>query len=223
MKESPRYLCRGNNRNTVIVFFIFLGIAVLAFVAMQLELSTPVTCQAILFLSLIIAAYVYIRYLATAYLYKIVEEEGEHFLLAIRCQGKRQFTRCKLSLSALCGILTVNTRASQKPTLPRVPVSNFSSLLLAEEYTLLYFDDGKEQLLLRINADEAFLSVLSSLAPNLDPAFAQTVDASAPSQSAEEKEEADSATERPFASPYDVSDLLTPDSASSPSEDKERE
>ena len=152
-----------------------------------------------------------------------MEEDGEHFLLLIRCQGKRQLLRGKMTLSALVGMVTVSTHAQEKPALPRLPVSNFSSLLLADEYTLLYFDDGKEQLLLRINADEAFLSVLSSLAPNLDPAFAQTADASAPSQSAEEKEEADSATERPFASPYDVSDLLPPDRASSQSEDKERE
>ena len=88
-KKTTEYLCRGDRKNTYLAFFIFLGIAALGFVALAFKITTPIIGQAIIFISLIVAAYIFIRYIGTAYRYEIVtEEDGDH-LLIVRVQGKK--------------------------------------------------------------------------------------------------------------------------------------
>ena len=103
-ERVTEYLCRGDRKNTYLAFFIFLGIAVLGFLALTFRLTTPVVGQAIIFISLIVAAYIFIRYIGTAYKYEIVSEtDGDH-LLIIRVQGKKNFTQRKLPLAALSAV-----------------------------------------------------------------------------------------------------------------------
>ena len=155
------YLCRGDRKNTYIAFFLFLGTAALAFFALALELTTPIIGQAIVFISLIVAAYIFVRYIATAYRYEVVAEEDGDYLLVIRVQGKKEFTQRKLPLSALTALLEVQSNAATKTPHPKLPVVNYSSHLLADSYTLLCFE-GEDPTILRVNADEAFTALLAS-------------------------------------------------------------
>lgn len=158
-QAKASYLCRGDRKNTYLAFFIFLGIAALGFFALLLKLTTPIVGQAIVFISLIVAAYIFIRYIGTAYRYDIVgDEDGEH-LLIVRVQGKKEFTQRKLPLCALCGVIEMQSGAASKAEHPSLPVINYSSHLMADSYTLLYFE-GEDPALLRINASEEFLALL---------------------------------------------------------------
>ncbi len=155
------YLCRGDRKNTFLAFFIFLGTAALGFLALALKLTTPVIGQAIIFISLIVAAYIFIRYIGTAYKYEIVsEEDGEH-LLIVRVQGKKNFTQQKLPLAALSAVMEMHSSPNAPREHPKLPVANYSAHLLADSYTLLYFE-GDEPSLIRINANEAFLATLAT-------------------------------------------------------------
>ncbi len=165
MSENPNvYLCRGDRKNTYLAFFIFLGIAVLGFATVMLDIASPVVGQAIIFLSLIVAAYIFIRYIATFYRYEILSEEDGDHLLIVSVQGKKDFTRQKLALADLSAVIEIENNPNVPKEHPKLPVINVSSHLLADSYTLLHFE-GDEPLLLRINADEAFLSLLSSYLP----------------------------------------------------------
>lgn len=160
-ERTKEYLCRGDRKNTYLSFFVFLGIAALGFVALAIDLTSPVIGQAIVFISLIVAAYIFIRYIGTAYKYEIVEEEEGEYLLIIRVQGKKAFTQRKLPLSALSAIMEMQSNAKTSGEHPKLPVANYSAHLLADSYTLLYFE-GEEPALIRINADEAFLATLAT-------------------------------------------------------------
>lgn len=160
-ERQTEYLCRGDRKNTYIAFFIFLGLATLGFVALALQLTAPIIGQAITFISLAVAAYIFIRYIGTAYKYEIVTEEDGDYLLVVRVQGKKLFTQKKLPLSALSAIIEMQSNTSTADAHPKLPVANFSAHLLADSYTLLYFE-GDDPALIRINADEAFLATLAS-------------------------------------------------------------
>ena len=165
-ETNRSYLSVGEKKNTRIAFFLFLGIAVLAFFANYFQITTPVIAQAILLLALITAAYLFIRYIGTAYLYELITEDDGAHLLITRVQGKRHFTQRKLAMSTLKAIIPVNTtNAALRPVLPKCPSVNYSAHLLADEYTLLHFDDGNDPVLIRINADETFLSYLDAYLP----------------------------------------------------------
>ena len=155
------YLCRGDRKNTHVAFFIFLGIAALAFVALAFKITTQIIGQAIVFISLIVAAYIFVRYIATAYRYDVVSDEDGDHLLIIRVQGKKEFTQRKLPLSALAALFEVQTNTGKTSEHPNLPTVNYSSHLLADSYTLLSFE-GEDPALIRINADEAFTALLAS-------------------------------------------------------------
>lgn len=160
-EKNTEYLCRGDRKNTYLAFFIFLGIAALGFVALAFKIATPVVGQAVIFISLIVAAYIFVRYIGTAYRYTIVaEEDGDH-LLIVRVQGKKSFTQRKLPLSALSAVMEMQSTPNAPKAHPKLPVINYSAHLLADSYTLLYFE-GDEPTLIRINADEAFLATLAT-------------------------------------------------------------
>jgi len=160
-ERTTAYLCRGDRKNTYLAFFIFLGIAVLAGVALALKITTPIVGQVIAFISLIVAAYIFIRYIGTAYKYEIVSENDGDYLLIVRIQGKKAFTQQKLPLSALSAVMELQSNANGATAHPKLPVFNFSSHLLADSYTLLHFE-GETSVLIRINADEAFVATLAS-------------------------------------------------------------
>ena len=159
-ERTTEYLCRGDRKNTYIAFFIFLGVAVLGFFALAVKLTTPVIGQAITFISLIVAVYIFIRYIGTAYKYEIVSEEDGDYLLIIRVQGKKNFTQRKLPLSALSAVMEMQSNLNAPKEHPRLSVANYSAHLLADSYTLLYFE-GDDPALIRINADEAFLATVA--------------------------------------------------------------
>lgn len=172
-ERVTEYLCRGDRKNTYLAFFIFLGIAVLGFLALAFQLTTPVVGQAIIFISLIVAAYIFIRYIGTAYKYEIVSEaDGDH-LLIIRVQGKKKFTQRKLPLAALSAVMEMQASPNAPKEHPKLPVINYSAHLLADSYTLLYFE-GDDPSLIRINADEAFLATLASYIAEESTAEIQT-------------------------------------------------
>ena len=160
-EKQTEYLCRGDRKNTYLVFFVFLGLAAIGFVVMGLKQTPPIIGQVITFVSLIVAAYIFIRYIGTAYKYEIVAEEDGDYLLVIRVQGKKHFTQKKLPLSVLSAIMEMQSNTNTANAHPKLPVANFSAHLLADSYTLLYFE-GDDPALIRINADEAFLATLAS-------------------------------------------------------------
>ena len=160
-ERQTEYLCRGDRKNTYLAFFIFLGLAALGFVMLAFKLTTPIVGQAITFISLIVAAYIFVRYIGTAYKYEIVQEEDGDYLLVVRVQGKKLFTQKKLPLSVLSAIMEMQSNANTAGAHPKLPIANYSAHLLADSYTLLYFE-GDDPALIRINADEAFLATLAS-------------------------------------------------------------
>lgn len=155
------YLCRGDRKNTYLAFFIFLGIAALGALALFFKMTTPIVGQAIVFIALIVAAYIFIRYIGTAYRYDIIEEEGGDHILFIRVQGKKTFTQRKLALSDLSAVMEMQSSPNAPKEHPKLPIANYSAHLLADSYTLLFFE-GEDPSLIRINADEAFLAILAS-------------------------------------------------------------
>ncbi|MBO5652714.1 MAG: hypothetical protein J6S44_00695, partial [Clostridia bacterium] len=64
-------VCRGNHKNAWGVFALFSGIALLAFLAMNFEVGKPIIAQVVLLVSLVVAAYVQIRFISTAFLYQV--------------------------------------------------------------------------------------------------------------------------------------------------------
>lgn len=158
------YLCRGDRKNTVIAFVVFVAIGALGFLFAGLGVTSPVVGQAIAFIALIVAAYIFIRYIGTMYRYDVFEEEEGDFLLIVRVQGKKDFTQKKLPLSSLLAVIEVKNGMAPAKEKPDLPTTNFSSHLLADDYTLLHFG-GAEPQLLRINADEEFLALLSAYLP----------------------------------------------------------
>ena len=163
-ERRASYLCRGDKKNTLIAFFAFLAIGVLGFLFAGLGIASALVGQGIAFFALIVAAYIFIRYIGTLYRYDVFAEEEGDFLLIIRVQGKKDFTQKKLPLSSLLAIINVKGDAGTVTEKPDLPVVNFSSHLMADDYTLLHFG-GEEPLLLRINADEEFLALLAAYLP----------------------------------------------------------
>ena len=166
-ERRASYLCRGDKKNTLIAFFAFLAIGVLGFLFAGLGITSAIVGQGIAFIALIVAAYIFIRYIGTLYRYDIFTEEAGDFLLIVRVQGKKDFTQKKLPLSALLAVIEVKGKSGVEPEKPDLPVVNFSSHLMADDYTLLHFG-GDEPELLRINADEEFLSLLATYLPKAE-------------------------------------------------------
>ena len=155
-------VCRGNHKNAWGVFALFSGIAVLAFLAMNFEIGKPIIAQVVLMVSLIVAAYVQIRFISTAFLYQVFREADGDYLLVSRKQGRRAACAAKLPLAHLKWIERVDTRKAAPPVVEGTVAANYSAYIFSDVYELVFFDDGGERVLLRLNADEAFLSALSS-------------------------------------------------------------
>ncbi len=179
-------LSRGATRRAWLFFGILMACAVLGFVFMNFK--SGLLPQIVFIFSLIGAVYVLVRYVTNAYLYQIVDEgEDGIFFLAVRVNGKKRLTQCKLPLSALS---VIGKEGEQTP--PKIPVSNFSPILLSEEDTLLYFE--AEKAILRVSLDQAFVDALCAFAPTAATAFAPTPVDGEP-------------TSKTPHGPYDLSDL----------------
>ena len=166
MSDARRasYLCTGDKKNTYVAFIAFVAIGALGFLFAGLGITTPVLGQGIAFVAFIVAAYIFIRYIATLYRYDIFAEADGDFLLIVRVQGKKDFTQKKLPLSDLLAIIAVKNGTGESVEKPDLSVTNFSSHLMADDYTLLHFG-GEAPELLRINADEEFLALLATYLP----------------------------------------------------------
>lgn len=158
------YLCVGDKKNTFVAFIAFVAIGALGFLFAVLGVTTRLLGQSIAVIAFIVAAYIFIRYIATLYRYDIFAEADGDFLLIVRVQGKKDFTQKKLPLSSLLAIIEVKGNRGETVEKPDLPVTNYSSQLMADDYTLLHFG-GEEPLLLRINADEEFLTLLAAYLP----------------------------------------------------------
>lgn len=179
-------LSRGATRRAWLFFGILMACAALGFVFMNFK--SGLLPQIVFIFSLIGAVYVLVRYVTNAYLYQIVDEgEDGIFFLAVRVNGKKRLTQCKLPLSALS---VIGKEGEQTP--PKIPVSNFSPILLSEEDTLLYFE--AEKAILRVSLDQAFVDALCAFAPTAATAFAPTPVDGEP-------------TSKTPRGPYDLSDL----------------
>ena len=89
-------------------------------------------------------------------------------MLVIRVQGKKNFTQKKLALSDLSAVMEMQNNPNAPKEHPKLPVVNYSAHLLADSYTLLYFE-GEDPSLLRINADEEFIATLAAYIPAEEP------------------------------------------------------
>ena len=163
MSEGPRAscVCKSDKKTTRFAFLLFLGIALLLVVLLILDAVPLVVGQAITLISLVISAYIFIRYIATSYRYEILADEEGDILSVVRVQGKRELIQRQLSLSSLIAIYEIKSNSRSAEDRPNLPVINYSSHLMADEYTLLHFG-GEEPILLRINADGEFLTTLST-------------------------------------------------------------
>ena len=164
MERRAVYLCRGDRKNTYLVFFVFLALGFLGFFLAGVGVASPLVGQGIAFISLIVAAYIFIRYIATLYRYEIITEEEGDFLLIIRVQGKKDFTQKKLPMTELSAIIEIKNDPNVPKEHPDLPVINYSSHLMADTYFLLHFA-GEEPVLLRVNVEEEFLSALTAYLP----------------------------------------------------------
>lgn len=167
IKTVASYDCRGDRKNTRIAFFIFLGIGALAILLLAVRAVSSVIWQAIALIALGVAAYIFIRYMATVYRYEIVSEEDGDYLLIVRVQGKRQVIQRKLAMAALVSLIEIKNTPNAPKEHPNLPVTNYSSHLMADEYTLLHFE-GSESALLRVNIDDEFRSVLLTYLPDAE-------------------------------------------------------
>ena len=179
-------ISRGATKRGWLVFGVFMLLSLLGFTFMNVK--GGLLPQAVFLFSLIIAIYILVRYVTNAYVYEVVDDgEDGLFFLAVRLHGKKMLTQCKLPLSAL----TVVARTG-KGTPPRVPISNFSPILFAEDDTLLYFE--AEKAILRVSLSEEFVAALKKALPSVKDAF------DAPSDT-------DNAQSGKRKGPYDLSDL----------------
>ena len=183
---TAQCISRGATKRAWLFFGILMACAALGFVFMKSK--GGLLPQIVFIFSLIGGVYILVRYVTNTYLYQVVDDgEDGIFFLAVRVNGKKKLTQCKLPLSALS---VVGKQGEQTP--PKIPVSNFSPVLLSEEDTLLYFE--AEKAILRVSVDEAFRQALLALVPSAATAFATP-----------------SATETPANrtphGPYDLSDL----------------
>ena len=134
---TAQCISRGTTRRAWLFFGILMGLALLGFAFMNVK--SGLFPQMVFVFSLIGAVYILVRYVTNAFAYQIIDEgEGELFFLAVRMHGKKMLTQCKLPLSALTVIASAGA-----PTPPKIPVSNYSPILLSEEDTLLYFEAEK--------------------------------------------------------------------------------
>ena len=171
MSTPVTYLCRGDRKNTRIAFFVFLGIFALGILCLSFELTTPMIGQVMAFLSVIIAVYIYVRYIATAFRYEIRTEDGEAFFCAVRIQGKKALMLFARPLSELSEIIEVESGATAHAPRPKLATYNYSAHLLADSYFLLHFE-GDDPVFVRINTDEEFLAHIAAHlpAPAAEPA-----------------------------------------------------
>ena len=158
-------VCRGNHKNAWGVFALFSGIAVLAFLAMNFEVGKPIIAQVVLLVSLVVAAYVQIRFISTAFLYQVFHEEDGDYILVSRKQGRRAACAVKLPLAHLKWIERVDTRKAAATFVEGVAAANYSAYIFSDVYQLVYFEGGEEKALLRLNADEEFLRRLEAYLP----------------------------------------------------------
>ena len=163
-KTLITYLCRGDRKNTRIAFFVFLGIFALGILCLSFELTTPMIGQVMAFLSVIIAVYIYVRYIATAFRYEIRTEEDEVLFCAVRVQGKKELMLFARPLSELSEIIEVESSAAAQTPRPTLATYNYSAHLLADSYFLLHFE-GNDPVFVRINTDEDFLAHIAAHLP----------------------------------------------------------
>ena len=182
---TAQCISRGTTRRAWLFFGILMGLALLGFAFMNVK--SGLFPQMVFVFSLIGAVYILVRYVTNAFAYQIIDEgEGELFFLAVRMHGKKMLTQCKLPLSALTVIASAGA-----PTPPKIPVSNYSPILLSEEDTLLYFE--AEKAILRVSLDKDFIAALRAAVPTAADAFATVP--SAPEASTKRH------------GPYDISDV----------------
>ncbi len=164
MKEGFKYVSDTKGKRPRLFILLFLTLAVASWVGLRLlPKVNPVFFQVLMMTSLLVAVYILVRFVTTAFVYEVLYEEEIAYLLVIQQQGRRLFTKCKLPLYALVRIVEVTPDAPLPADVPH-PVLNYSSVMLEDSYTVLVFRAEGKNTVLRIHANEAFVNALRSAA-----------------------------------------------------------
>ena len=122
--------------------------------------------HSLLLVFLVGALFLYLRFVASTYIYEITSEWGEPVLIILETQGRRHTTRCRLGLAHLLRLVEVPDAESEEGRAAlaefRAERRRFSYLATLGRVPtqLLYAREGGERFAIRIEGDAAFLAAL---------------------------------------------------------------
>lgn len=163
-----RYKPQPKNKNAL---WLLLTLTALAALSLALGMGNVLATRALWHFSFMIfavaAIYVLLRYFCTSYLYVITEEWGEPTLVIYHVQGRRLSAHCRLALSHLLRVVEVEDAISDASTkalsdfrAERTRYSYLSTLGNARTQ-IIYGREGGVRFAIRMEADDAFMQVLS--------------------------------------------------------------
>ena len=164
-----RFSPRPQTRHASVIL-ASLAAASLLFLALGMgnALGLRTLWHSLLLVFLVGALFLYLRFVASSYLYEITSEWGEPTLVILETQGQRHTTRCRLGLAHLIRLVEVPDAESEEGRRAlaefRAERRRFSYLATLGHVPtqLLYAREGGERFAIRIEGDAAFLAALRS-------------------------------------------------------------
>ncbi len=166
-----RYSPKPKNKNALcfVTGLFALSALFLAF-GMGDLLSLRAVWHFLFLISAVSMLFVFLRYHSSSYVYTVTDALGEPMLIVSHVQGRRLSTHCRLSLSRLLRLVEVPDPESAEG---RAALADFRAERVRYSYLatigkastqILYGREGGRRFAIRIEGDEAFLSVLREAA-----------------------------------------------------------
>ncbi len=176
MKYSPK----PQKRQAITVAFILIAVAVVTYFFSNSGLSSPLPLQIISMACLCAATYILVRYYFTGITYILRPSDnasGDIIALprdkvdfcVIRSQGKREgITECLLSLDRLISVgdFSDESLKALNEKHGKLSVYYYTVKMFKENRQALIFNDSGTVLCIIIEADDRFISMLSSFVPS---------------------------------------------------------
>ncbi len=166
-----RYSPKPGNKNAL---YLVMGLFALCGLFLAFGMGNLLSVRSLWHLLFLFSAvsmlFIFLRYQSSSYIYTVTDAYGEPMLIVSHTQGKRISTHCRLLLSRLSALVDVPDPDSEEG---RAALADFRAERVRYSYLatigkaktqILYGREGGRRFAIRIEGDEAFLTVLREAA-----------------------------------------------------------
>ncbi len=151
---------KRQNKVAEVSLAVYLSLSVICLISRAVGFTTSVFIDALFLVFSVAAIFVLTSSFLTDYEYRLFTNEGKHFFAVNKIQGKRRMLLAVIELTEVKKIIEEKDVKTEKRPIVQKKLS-FCKTLMPPRYQLIYFNNGSDDISLRVELTAPSLLALS--------------------------------------------------------------